>query len=364
MSKKGVTYVDAGVDIDKADQAVAAMKQHIESTYNGNVLSHVGNFGGLFGLRDDWVLVASVDGVGTKLQVATRAGRHNTIGRDLVHHCLDDLTAQGPVRPLFFLDYFGMINLDPIVAEQVVRGLCEALAEYNCPLLGGETAEMPGTYVLGQYDLVGMIVGIIARNKIIDGSTIQDGDMAIGLGSDGLGTNGYSLARKVVFEIMGRDIDDTLYTGPSGAKVSVADELLRVHRCYYEPLLPLMNKGLIKAAAHITGGGIPGNLVRVLPEGAEAHLDHTLWAEHTPPIFKIIREQSGQGWTDYFKAFNDGIGMTLVVSPEDVQETLLQLHTSRERAWTIGQIHIAANTQPAVHIHQKGITYHYPADRK
>jgi phosphoribosylformylglycinamidine cyclo-ligase len=347
-------YADSGVNIDNAEAAVGAMKDVIKATYGPNVLSQVGNFGGLLDIGNFYALVASTDGVGTKLQVAIKAHRHGTVGADLVNHCLNDLTVQGPVHPLFFLDYLGFGRLDPIIAAEIVAGLCGALREYGCALLGGETAEMPGTYVRGQYDLVGTIVGMVAKDQIINGSTVVPGDTVLGISSGGLGTNGYSLARKTIFQTMGLRINDVLYTTDDGTKVTVADELLRVHPCYHGAVHPLMERGLVKTAAHITGGGIPGNLVRVLPHGVGAYLDRTSWSESVPPVFDIIRRKSEQEWDDYFRTFNDGIGMILVVSPSDTAEAISVVRQHGHRARKIGRIKNCAGSDPSVWIKHPG----------
>jgi phosphoribosylformylglycinamidine cyclo-ligase len=260
------------------------------------------------------VLVASADGVGTKLKIAVMANRHGTVGHDLVHHCINDILAQG-ARPLFFLDYVATGRLEPQVVAEVVDGLATACRAHKVALLGGETAEMPGMYPAGEYDLAGFIVGLVERSKILDGRAVQRGDVLVGLPATGLHTNGYSLARHICFEVLGLGIDDPF--GELG--VTVADELLRVHRCYLEPVVPLLERGLIHALAHITGGGITDNLPRVLGKlGAEIKVGS--W--EIPEVFTLLGRAGEIPEDDLWRTFNMGVGMILVVAPEHLGEVL------------------------------------------
>ncbi len=312
------TYREAGVDIDAQDRALERIKGMVRGTYTDGVLSDQGAFGGMFrvpkGLREP-VLVASADGVGTKLRVAFLAERHGTVGRDLVHHCINDILVQG-ARPLFFLDYLATGRLDPEVAASVIGGVAAACAEHGVALLGGETAEMPGFYGDGEYDLAGFIVGVVDRRRIVDGSEVEAGDVLVGLPSDGLHTNGYSLARRVLLEDLSYRVDEPV---PEIGR-TVADELLRVHRCYLAPLWPLVEKQRIRAMAHITGGGITDNLPRVLPEGLGARVKVGSW--EIPPIFRLLATAGEIPEHDLWRTFNMGVGMVLVVAPKRLSEVL------------------------------------------
>ena len=328
------TYRDAGVDIDAGERAVQLMKAHVRSTFTPAVLADLGTFGAMYALDPAGcaapVLVSSADGVGTKLKVAFLANRHTTVGQDLVNHCTNDILVQG-AKALFFLDYFAVGKLDPVIAAQVVEGLAIACKETGCSLIGGETAEMPDMYAPGEYDLAGFIVGIVGRARIITGSGVRPGDVVIGLASTGLHTNGYSLARKMIFEVAGLGIHDTL---PSGG--TVAEELLRVHRCYAPAVHPLLADGLIQAMAHITGGGLPGNMARTLPEGCRAIIDSGSWP--LPPLFSFLGEVSQAPRAELFRTFNMGIGYTLVVRPEQAAPVLDRLRAAGETAYQIGEI--------------------------
>src|SRR6202162_389173 len=276
--KKRIGYKDAGVDIDEADRAVSFIRQHARGTFSRQVLTDIGSFGGGY-LLSGWkrpVLISSADGVGTKLKIAFLSGRHNTIGEDLVNQCVNDIVVQGAV-PLFFLDYFAVGKLDAVVAGQVIEGVARGCRNNGCALIGGETAEMPGLYKGGEYDLAGFIVGAVERNAMLTGKSIRAGDVLLGLPSNGLHTNGYSLARKLLFEVAGYRIDPSL-----------ADELLKVHRSYLKPIRALIDAKMLKGAAHITGGGITDNLPRILPEGLVARVDVSAWT--IPPIFERLRE--------------------------------------------------------------------------
>jgi phosphoribosylformylglycinamidine cyclo-ligase len=325
-SKKRIGYKDAGVNIDEADRAIGLIRQHARGTFTRDVLTDIGSFGAGY-LLAGWkqpVLVSSADGVGTKLKIAFLAGRHNTVGEDLVNHCVNDIAVQGAV-PLFFLDYFAMGNLDAEVAGQVIEGVARGCRNNSCALVGGETAEMPALYQPGEYDLAGFIVGAVERNEMLTGKTIRAGDVLLGLASNGLHTNGYSLARKLLFEVAGYRID-----------TSLADELLKVHRSYLKPIRALIDAKMLKGAAHITGGGITGNLPRILPEGLSARLDVSAWT--IPPIFERLREIGNVDLADYRRTFNLGIGLILVVAKRNVAKTRATLALLGEPCSEIGEV--------------------------
>jgi phosphoribosylformylglycinamidine cyclo-ligase len=312
-------YAQAGVDVDLGNLVKSGIHGLVEATHGVEVLGKMGGFGGLFradfhGIKEP-VLVSSVDGVGTKLKIAFLTGRHDTVGQDLVNHCIDDIAVMG-ARPLFFLDYIGAEKLEPAVFEALLSGFTKACVAGNCALIGGETAQMPGMYHAGEYDLAGTIVGVVDRKKIIDGSRINPGDIIIGLPSNGLHTNGYSLARKVLFETMKLTPESKL----PGITKNLGDELLRIHR-NYQPLLATLPAKLVKGIAHITGGGLLDNLPRVLPEGCEAVIDVRKW--QTPPIFEVIQQNGNVDKSEMYQVFNMGIGMTLVVNERDAHETVL-----------------------------------------
>ena len=308
-------YKSSGVDIDAGNETVKRIRKLAKSTFTAGVLSEIGSFGGLFKLDTAaWkepVLVSSADGVGTKLKVAFMMNRHRTIGADLVNHCVNDILVQGAV-PLFFLDYLATGKLSPDVAEQVVEGLAAACRENGCALLGGETAEMPGFYADGEYDVAGFIVGAVDRAQIVDGRSIATGDVLIGLPSTGLHTNGYSLARQVAFETLKLKADSHV---PDLGE-TIGDALLRTHRSYLPVIKPLLGRNLIKGMAHITGGGITDNLPRVLPGGTAARINRTSW--RVPAIFRWIGESGRVPEYDLRRALNMGIGMILVVAARDV----------------------------------------------
>jgi len=332
MSK--IDYRESGVDIDAGNEAVRRIKALARATYTKGVLSGVGSFGGLFALDPavpDPVLVASADGVGTKLKVAFMTGVHNTIGADLVNHCVNDILVQG-AKPLFFLDYLATGRLAPDVAEQIVRGISSACVENGCALLGGETAEMPGFYSEGEYDVAGFIVGVVPRARVIDGSGIAAGDVLIGLPSSGLHTNGYSLARRLVFDVLGLDV--TTHVAELGA--TVGEALLRTHRSYLRQILPLLDRGWIKGMAHITGGGITENVPRMLPEGRTFSLDRDGWT--VPPLFTWLQRAGDLEEPEMFRAFNMGVGLVLACSPADADQVLASLHAMSEPAWRLGRI--------------------------
>jgi phosphoribosylformylglycinamidine cyclo-ligase len=307
-------YKASGVDIDAGTDAVRRIRGLARSTFTASVLSDIGSFGGLFRLDTsrfrDPVLVSSADGVGTKLKLAFMTGRHDTVGADLVNHCVNDILVQGAV-PLFFLDYLGTGRLAPDVAEQIVSGMARACRENGCALLGGETAEMPGFYADGEYDIAGFIVGIVDRERVIDGRHVAPGDVLLGVPSSGLHTNGYSLARRIAFEHLGLKPED--HVPALGA--TVADALLETHRSYLPLVGPLFDGGRIKAMAHITGGGITDNLPRALPPGTGARVDVGAW--EPPPLFRWLQQSGDVPWDDMLRTFNMGIGLIVVVAPED-----------------------------------------------
>lgn len=342
MSDIRITYRDAGVDIDAANEAIHRMKEHVRTTFTPQVLTDLGSFGGMFSLSDlasytEPVLVSSIDGVGTKVKIAAQVGRHNTIGMDLVNHCVNDILVQG-ARPLFFLDYFGTGRLSPSVAEEIVRGLAEACRPVGCALIGGETAEMPGLYPEGEYDLVGCIVGIVDRPQIIDGSRVMPGDTVVGLASNGLHTNGYSLARKVLLE--GPE-PLSLYEHIPVLGRTLAEELLAVHRCYAPAILPLLKDFEIHAMAHITGGGFYENIPRVVPPECSITIDRRTWP--VPPIFALIQERGGVPEPEMYRTFNMGIGLVLILPAEQAPLLVQHLNSIGETAYIIGDI------RPGVH---------------
>ena len=335
MSDTPLTYRDAGVDIGAQDAALARAKQAIQKSFTPGVLGDVGSFGGLFDPErvgcGGQILVASADGVGTKLDVAKRAGVHHTVGRDLVQHCINDILVQG-ARPLFFMDYVGTGRLEPDVVAELIRGCAEACADNGLALLGGETAEMPGLYADGDFDLVGFIVGSVAREKLLDGSRVEPGQTLIGLASDGLHTNGYSLARKILFERQGHGLDDR---PEELAGQSVQEALLAPHRSYLKPIWPLLEEDKIAAMAHITGGGLRDNLPRVLGD-AQAVIDLGSWT--VPPLFRYLVDAGQVALDEAHQAFNMGVGLVLAVDPSDVDGVLGALEAAGERAWVLGEL--------------------------
>jgi len=331
---EGLSYRDAGVDLDAAERTKDRLKALVASTRDRFTLSELGTFGGLYRVPDDVagpVLVSSADGVGTKLKVAFEAGRHHTVGQCLVNHCVNDILVQG-ARPLFFLDYLATGEMDEGVVHDVVHGVAVACKENGCSLLGGETAQMPDFYAPGEYDLAGFIVGVVPEDRILDGSTVRTGDVLVGLDASGLHTNGYTLARKIVFEVMGLGVGDEL----PGTGRSVADELLAVHRSYLALLLPLLDADRIRGLAHITGGGIPGNLPRVLPAGLGATVDRGAWA--VPPVFRTLQEAGNVDRLEMDRVFNMGIGMIAVVRPEDADAVQTASEAAGVGARVIGEI--------------------------
>jgi phosphoribosylformylglycinamidine cyclo-ligase len=331
-----LSYAGAGVDIDAAAEAKRRIGKLARRSFTAGVLQDIGSFGSLFRFdRDrykDPILVSSCDGVGTKLKVAFMTGIHDTVGYDLVSHCVSDILVQG-ARPLFFLDYIACGSLRPDVVEQVVSGLVRGCEETQCALIGGETAEMPDFYAPGEYDLAGFIVGVVDREKLIDGSAIVPGDRLLGLASSGLHTNGYSLARKIFFQQLGLGPHDVV----PALGASVADLLLAPHRSYFCAIEPLLDRGnRIKGLAHITGGGITDNLPRILPPGSAAIVHKAAWP--VPPLFSFLREQGSVDEGEMYRTFNMGIGMIAVVAPEDVRAVSADLARIGERCWEIGSV--------------------------
>jgi len=328
-------YADAGVDIALADAAKQRIRHHASRTFTPGVLGGIGGFGALFALDSKkWkepVLVSSADGVGTKLKVAMATGVHSTVGGDLVNHCINDILVQG-AEPLFFLDYLAMGKLDPNVVEQLVDGMSRACRKAGCALIGGETAEMPGFYPPGEYDLAGFIVGAVDRKKVLTGKNVKPGDALIALPSAGLHTNGYSLARKLVFETAKLKPDN--YVAEVGNKIGA--ELLKPHLCYAPALKNILQRGWVSALAHITGGGIPGNLPRVLPSGVRAEIDLGAWP--VPPIFKYLAKLGKIESDELLRSFNMGVGMIVVVPPENVRLVEADLKRRREKFFRIGRI--------------------------
>lgn len=343
MSEK-TTYKDAGVNIDEADRAVSKIKRYAAKTLTPNVLTSIGSFGAGFSLKGwrDPVLVSSADGVGTKLKIAFATGRHDTIGEDLVNHCVNDIAVQG-ATPLFFLDYFAVGKLDAPIAASVVAGIARGCKRNSCALIGGETAEMPGMYAQGEYDLAGFIVGAVERNRMLTGGEIQVGDLLLGLPSHGLHTNGYSLARKLLFETAGHNPSTRL---PELSK-TIAEELLRVHRSYLRPIQALHNAKLLKGAAHITGGGLTDNLPRILPKSCAVEVDPKSWPRQS--IFDLLQEIGNIPEDDFRRTFNLGVGMVLVVSPHKIGFVSQILKKLREPNYQIGQVIAAkSKSQPKV----------------
>ncbi len=318
-------YKTSGVDIDAGNETVRRIRTLAKGTFTPDVLSDIGSFGGLFrvpkGECDEPVLVASADGVGTKLKLAFMSGRHDTVGQDLVNHCVNDILVQG-ARPLFFLDYLATGRLAPAVAEQIVGGMAKACRENGCALLGGETAEMPGFYADGEYDLAGFVIGLVDRARIVDGRALVPGDVLIGIPSSGLHTNGYSLARRIAFEVAGLSFDS--HVPELGG--SIGEALLAPHRSYLRVLQPLLDRQLVKGLAHITGGGITDNLPRILPEGTGAAIARNGW--DVPPIFQWLQRTGQVGDDEMLRAFNMGVGMIVACEARYQSEVLAMLQAS------------------------------------
>jgi phosphoribosylformylglycinamidine cyclo-ligase len=329
-----VTYADAGVDIDQANRAKKRIKYLSHKTFNKNVLSEIGGFGGLFSIPlkyQDPVLVSSVDGVGTKLKVAFEMNVHHTVGGDLVNHCVNDIAVQG-AAPMFFMDYLATGKLDPSVAEKVVEGIADACKHNGCALIGGETAEMPGFYPDGEYDLAGFIVGVVPRERIINGKNVQVGDIILGLPSQGLHTNGYSLARKLLFEVA----HYTPETYVNEIKGKVGNELMRPHKSYWSCLRKLVESDTVSAMAHITGGGITENLPRVLPRGTAAVIELGSWP--VLPIFEHMQKLGNVSQLEMLRTFNMGLGMLIVIPAAKFKKVQTLLERAGEKAYTVGRI--------------------------
>ena len=323
---ESISYRDAGVDIDEADRAVSAIRKMAQSTYTKGVLSDIGSFGGCFSLprMKRPVLVSSVDGVGTKLKIAFATGKHDTIGEDLVNHCVNDIAVLG-AKPLFFLDYLAVGKLDADVATSVISGIARGCARNGCALIGGETAEMPGLYADGEYDLAGTIVGVVEKSKIITGAKVREGDPLLALASNGLHTNGYSLARKLLFEVA--RLKPESHVEDLGGDLAV--ELLKTHRSYLKAVETLMKGGFLSAAAHITGGGITDNLPRVLPKGLAASIDTRSW--QVPPLFSLLQKIGQVPEEDWRRTFNIGVGMIFAVPRNSPREIGSRSETGRRK---------------------------------
>ena len=326
-------YKDAGVNIDEADRAVKSIRAMARGTFTPGVVTDIGSFGGGFHLKGfrDPVLVSSADGAGTKLKLAFLTGRHSTVGEDLVNHCVNDIAVEG-ATPLFFLDYFSVGKLDAKIATQVVSGIARGCKSNGCALIGGETAEMPGMYLPGEYDLAGFIVGAVERKRMLTGASIRKGDVLLGLPSTGLHTNGYSLARKLLFEVAGHAPDSMI----NEIRGTVADELLKVHRSYLKPLRALHEAGVLKGAAHITGGGITDNVPRIVPKGLGVRVNPRSWP--VLPIFDLLRQIGDIEDDDWRRTFNLGIGMVLVVSAQNTVKTCKILGEMKEPWHRIGEV--------------------------
>src|SRR5262245_34439281 len=331
-----IKYKDACVDIDSANRATERIKKLARSTFNENVISEIGGFGGMFnGVFADTrepVLVASCDGVGTKIKIAFATGVHNTVGYDLVAHCINDILVQG-AKPLFFLDYIAAGKLDPEVITQVVEGLTRACSESNCALLGGETAEMPGLYAEGEYDIAGFIVGVVDRRRIINGARITAGDLVIGLPAVGLHTNGYSLARKLFFDTAGYKIDQLV----PELGCTPAEELLKPHKSYLPALERLIeHDGVIKGLAHITGGGLVENIPRILPTNVDVVIKEGSWP--VLPVFELIRKIGDVPREDMLRTFNLGVGMVVIINPQFMQFVEDKFTSARQEFYIIGEV--------------------------
>lgn len=341
MAPDDLTYRSAGVDIDEAGRALRAVANDVRETYNDRVVAGIGGFGGLFRADfpgiDSPVLVSSIDGVGTKTKVAAMVGEYRHLGHDIVNHCVNDILCQG-AAPLFFLDYFGISRLEGLILEEVIRGVAEACTAVGTALIGGETAEMPGVYLDGEFDLVGCIVGVVEEERRLPRGRLRPGDQVIGLASNGLHTNGYSLARKALFELGGLSVRSEL----AGTGSTIGEVLLRPHRCYFNTVHPiLMSVEGVKGVAHITGGGLYDNLPRIMAPDTQAVIDRRTWTP--PPIFELIRTVGDIADQEMFRVFNMGIGMCLLVDREATAAVLQRLHDAGEAAAVIGEIHHGSN---------------------
>jgi len=342
---KQQAYARAGVDIALGNSVKAGLPRLLASTRRPEVLGKVGGFGGLFAFNTrkyrQPVLVSSVDGVGTKLKIAFAADRHDTVGQDLVNHCVNDIAVLG-AEPLFFLDYIGTGKLEPRIFKQIIRGFAKACAENGCALIGGETAQMPGFYQPGEYDLSGTIVGVVEKSRMLEGKSVKPGDRVIGLASNGLHTNGYSLARKILFE----QLKLTSKTRLPETRNTLGDELLRVHLSYglliqhllrkFNPPSAPIRRGAVKAIAHITGGGFVDNIPRMLPNNCDVVIREGTWK--LPPIFRLLQEKGGVSKHELYRVFNMGIGMTLIVQAKKAMQILKEIHAKKYKGFLIGTV--------------------------
>lgn len=333
MSKQQITYKSAGVDIDAGEETVQRIKPHVKKTFNSRVLSDLGSFGGMFDARfpeyKEPVLVSSVDGVGTKLKVAQAVNKHDTIGQDLVNHCINDILVCG-AKPLFFLDYFATGKLNPEIAEHVIGGMAKAAGENGCALIGGETAEMPGVYNDEDYDIAGTIVGVAEKSNILSRDNVKKGDILLALSSTGLHTNGYSLARRVI--LLNHEFSD--FSAELG--MTFGEALLAVHRSYFHSVFPLIEQKLVNGISHITGGGLISNTMRVVPDALKMDVNWDSWQR--PVIYKLIQELGNVPEEDMRRTFNLGIGLVLIVSPEKLSEVKSHLVSIGELPFEIGTI--------------------------
>jgi phosphoribosylformylglycinamidine cyclo-ligase len=332
---QSISYSDAGVSIDAANEATSRIKQLARATFNARTLSEIGSFGGMFdgafpGMKQP-VLVASADGVGTKLKIAFLAGKHDTVGRDLVNHCVNDILVQG-ARPLFFLDYIATGVLSPDVVASIVEGIAAGCRENGCVLLGGETAEMPGFYNEGEYDVAGFIVGVVGREKVIDGRGIVAGDAVLALPSVGLHTNGYSLARKLFFDVAGFQVD----TRVDELGQTVGEALLQPHASYLPALDGLLDRGVIKGLAHITGGGLTENVPRILPAGTAVRVERGTWP--VLPVFEVMRKLGNVADAEMFRTFNMGVGMVIIADADDAEAIKAHLKERGDAVYEIGRV--------------------------
>ncbi len=345
--EKPLTYKIAGVDIEAGNKFVRMIKSLVRKTFRPEVITDIGGFGGLFALKvkkyKDPVLVSSTDGVGTKLKIAFMTGKHDTVGIDLVAMCVNDVVVQG-AEPLFLLDYLATGQLSLEVSTQIIKGVARGCLQAGCALIGGETAEMPSFYQKGEYDLAGFAVGVVEKKKIVDGSAIRPGDQLIGLASSGLHSNGYSLARKVLFDVMRLKVNSKL----PDLSHTLGEELLKPTKIYVKPLLDLLSKSPLHGLAHITGGGITENLPRIIPQGLQAIVKRGTWP--VPPIFSIIKKGGHIKEEEMLRTFNNGLGMILVISPQEVNSVMDSLKKWREKAFHIGEIVRAQD-------HKKKISY-------
>ncbi len=328
------TYKEAGVDVEAGDEAVDRIRPMVRETFTSGVLADIGSFGSFFELDLDGinqpVLVSSIDGVGTKVKVAARAERYDTVGQDLVNHCVNDIAVCG-AEPLYFLDYVGTGTLNPGVSEDVVRGFATACKENDCALVGGEMAEMPDVYGDNDFDLVGTVVGVVDKPKIVNGETVRPGDVLLGLPSTGIHTNGYTLARTVLFDQY--DVDDTV---EELGEETIGEALLRVHRSYLDPIQALVEEELAQGLVHVTGGGLPGNLRRVVPSGCRASVDYEAWTR--PPLFDLIQREGDVPENDMRQTFNLGIGLVAIVRDEDADAARRVLEAEGEAPVHIGTV--------------------------